>query len=70
MNDLQNRIQGAGISEKIDLKVGFQLIRVKEADEWKMAFCTRYSLYEFTAMPFGCGNAPATFQDAEVQADC
>jgi len=64
MNELRDRVQGARIFTKIDLKAGFHLIRVKEGEEWKTAFRTRYGLYEYTVMPFGLANAPATFQDA------
>jgi len=63
MQELQGRVQGAQWFTKIDLKNGFNLIRIREGDEWKTAFRTRYGLYEFQVMPFGLTNAPSTFQD-------
>ena len=36
-------------------------------DMYKTAFCTRYGQFEFTVMPFGLCNAPATFQRAMNQ---
>jgi len=63
MQELQDRVQGAQWFTKLDLKNGFNLIRIRKGDEWKTAFRTRYGLFEFNVMPFGLTNAPSTFQD-------
>jgi hypothetical protein len=56
MSELQDRIRDAQIFTKIDLKNGYHLVRIKDGDEWKTAFRTRYGLYEFLVMPFGLCN--------------
>jgi hypothetical protein len=40
MSELQDRVRGAKIFTKIDLQNGYNLIRIKHGDEWKMAFKT------------------------------
>ena len=37
-------------------------MRIKEGDEWKTAFQTRYGYFEYQVMPFGLTNAPGSFQ--------
>jgi len=62
MSELRDRVAGAKIFTKLDLKDGYHLIRIKKSDEWKTAFRTRYGQYKYKVMPFGRVNAPATFQ--------
>jgi transposase InsO family protein/predicted aspartyl protease len=62
INETLNRIAKAKVITKIDIRDAYNLIRIKEGDEWKTALRTRYGLYEFLVMPFGLTNAPATFQ--------
>ena len=46
----------------LDVRGAYNLLRVAERDEWKMAFWTRYGLYQSLVMPFGLTNALADFQ--------
>ena len=61
MTTLMEQVQESTWFTKLDLKNGFNLIRVKEGDEWKTAFKTRYGLYEYTVMPFGLTNTLSVF---------
>jgi hypothetical protein len=47
---------------KLDVRWGFNNVRIKEGDEWKAAFITSRGLFEPTVMFFGLCNSPATFQ--------
>jgi hypothetical protein len=62
IQELINQLQGAQIFTKLDIRWGYNNMRMKEGDEWKAAFRTNWGLFEPLVMYFSLCNSPATFQ--------
>src|SRR5882724_6785618 len=62
--DILNMVSGARAKHftKLDVRWGYNNVRIKDGDEWKVAFRTNRGLFEPLVMFFGLTNSPATFQ--------
>jgi len=60
--DVIKNIGTKKVFTKIDLRWGYNNVRIKEVDKWKAAFTSPERLFEPTVMFFGLTNSPATFQ--------
>jgi len=60
--ELINKLLGARFFTKLDVRWGYNNIRIREGDKYKMAFKTPLGLFESCIITFGLYNAPATFQ--------
>ena len=62
ISDVLENIGIKRVFTKIDLRWSYNNVRIKEGDEWKMAFTTLGGSFEPMVMFFGLTNSPATFQ--------
>ncbi|KAI5115426.1 hypothetical protein M0805_007516 [Coniferiporia weirii] len=62
ISELMDKLKGAKYFTKLDLRSGYNNIRIKDGDQWKAAFKTPRGLFEPTVMFFGLCNSPTTFQ--------
>ena len=63
IDDLFDQLLGASVFSKIDLRLEYHLLKIRELDVSKTTFKIRYDHYEFLVMPIGLTNAPAAFMD-------
>ena len=62
ISDILDKLKDANYFTKLDVRWGYNNIRIRKGDEWKAAFKTNKGLFEPTVMFFGMCNSPATFQ--------
>ena len=62
IKELINKLRGAQYFTKLDIRWGYNNIRIKEGEKWKATFRTNKGLFEPTVMFFGLCNSPSTFQ--------
>ena len=62
ITDILDGVRKRKVFTKLDLRWGYNNIRIKEGDEWKAAFTMHIGAYEPIVMYFGLTNSPATFQ--------
>ena len=62
ISDVLENIRTKRVFTKIDLRWGYNNVRIKEGDEWKMAFTTLEGSFEPMVIFFRLTNLPATFQ--------
>jgi len=62
ITEIIDNMGGKRVFTKIDLRWGFNNIRIKEGDKWKGVFTTHIGSFEPIVMFFGMKNLLATFQ--------
>jgi len=62
ITDILDRVGKRKVFTKLDLRWGYNNVRIKEGDEWKAAFTMHIGVYKPTVMYFGLTDSPATFQ--------
>jgi len=60
--DILDGVGKRKVFTKLDLRWGYNNVRIKEGNEWKVVFTMHIGAYEPTVMYFGLTNSLATFQ--------
>src|SRR6202522_798015 len=60
--EIMDKLKGAKYFTKLDVRWGYNNVRIRKGDKWKAAFKTNRGLFEPMVMFFGMCNSPATFQ--------
>ena len=62
ISQLVDKLKGCKLFTKMDLRWGYNNVRICEGDEWKAAFTMHKGSFEPLVMYFGLCDSPATFQ--------
>src|SRR6267154_6876680 len=62
IDEMMDRIRRSKLFTKLDLKSGYNQIRIRPGDKWKTTFMTPFGPFRLRVMTFGFTNAPPCFQ--------
>jgi hypothetical protein len=62
IDEMMDQICGSEIFTKLDLKSGYNQIRIRPGDKWKTMFMMPFGPYRMRVMTFGFANTPSCFQ--------
>jgi len=62
ISEMVDRVREARIFTKLDLRGAYNLIRIKEGNQYKTGFQVLYGQYKYLVMSFGLTNVTASFQ--------
>jgi len=60
--DILDGVEKRKVFTKLDLRWGYNNVRIKKGDKWKAVFTVHIRVYEPTVMYFGLTNSSAIFQ--------
>lgn len=63
ISEILDKLKNARYFTKLDIRQGYNNVRIREGDQWKAAFSTPFGHFEPMVMFFGLTNSPATFQN-------